>query len=89
MSIVYEVWSPDYGSTRDDARQIGASNPDEAACRWARRRDAEGADYLIVGGQVVTVMVALGDQVQAFSVSGEAEPVYRARAIPIPAGDAS
>lgn len=53
----YIVWCPELGSTPEDGKTIKASEAEEAATIWARREDAESADYWIVGGDGATVMV--------------------------------
>lgn len=53
----YIVWCPELGSTADDGKTISAYDEFEAAAMWARREDAESADYWIVGGEGTTVIV--------------------------------
>ena len=77
----YVVWCPDWEQTREDGRRIEAHSPSNACEQWAQREDAEGADYLIVRGESVELMVAeLGSSLAPFrySVTGESVPSYRA-----------
>lgn len=78
----YLVWVPDRGATRDDARRVQGLDPEDAAVRWARWDDANSADYTIVGGQPVEVMVAedvAGSVPQRLAVHGEPCPHYWTR----------
>lgn len=77
----YAVWCPDFGSERSDARHFKAIDHEDAACQWAKREDRASAEYSIVGGASMVVMVSEGDdQAREFTVSGEAAPYYRAAA---------
>ncbi|MBD9573786.1 hypothetical protein IB260_00565 [Pseudomonas sp. PDM23] len=77
------VWCPDYGHEEDDAMHVRDSYDHAAAAReWAERYEQRNADYNIANGECVTVMVhRLGEDTQAFAVSGYAQPVYTATAI--------
>jgi hypothetical protein len=77
----FVAWNEDHGSTFDDGRSVNAYDAESAAKIFAEWDDARSADYLIVGGQDATICVASpdGSNVQRFTVSGEACPVYRAR----------
>ncbi|AHF77947.1 Phage protein [Sodalis praecaptivus] len=79
----YQVWCPEDGEEREDAREIEAYDAQEAVEIWAELSDSGSADYLIVGGQVTPVVhVALADKVpQLFRVSGECVAQYTARAV--------
>ena len=81
------VWRPDYGGTRDDAREVEAYDMGEAAEKWADKYDRDSAEYLIVGGQDAELMVELvGGNGKAYKyiVSGDAVPSYRARMVVTP-----
>ena len=78
----YLVWCPDRGATREYARCIVSCNPKSAATDWAEWEDASSADYTIVGGTDIEVVVAEDREGSAewrFTVSGESVPCYRAR----------
>jgi hypothetical protein len=77
----YLVWCPSRGATKEDGRRIVAYCPGYAVERWAEWDDASSADYTIVSGTPVEVLVAEevpGAQEQRFIVSGESVPQYRA-----------
>ena len=79
---LYIVWRPDWEQTREDGRRIEAHSPSYACEQWAQREDADSADYLIVRGESVELMVVeLGSSLMPFlySVSGESVPSYYAR----------
>lgn len=79
----FRVWTPGDGEQKDDGRLVKAIDHEDAAKVWASWSDSNSADYLIVGGQEVTVAVAedfSGAETRKFVVSGEPRPVYRARA---------
>jgi hypothetical protein len=81
--MLYLVWKPDEGGTREDARVFRACDHEDAAKIWAEWDDAHSADYRIVGGQPAEVCVAEdqpGSEPRRFVVHGEACPHYRARA---------
>lgn len=74
------VWCPELGSGPEDGRTIMAHDHEDAACLWARREDAESADYWIVGGEGTTVMVRGPDgKDKSVRVTGEPAIDYRAR----------
>jgi len=52
----YHVWCPDIGDD-ENGKTIKAASAEDAAAIWARREDAESADYWIVGGDGATVIV--------------------------------
>lgn len=75
----YLVWCPELGSTSVDGRGLMAHDAEDAACRWARREDAESADYWIVGGDGTTVVVRDSDgKEHRLRVTGEPSIDYRA-----------
>lgn len=76
----YLVWCAELGGGPDDGRKIMAHDHEDAACLWARREDAESADYWIVGGDGASVIVRGpdGDE-RALLVTGEPAIDYRAR----------
>ena len=79
----YLVWCPDYGQDRSDARSYKANDRRMAAEDWAMDYDRRSADYMIVGGNDATVIVAEdidGSEELGFIVSGETVAHYRARA---------
>jgi hypothetical protein len=84
----YLVWRPEYGQEPEDGTVVDAYDANAAACKWAERYDAEGADYLIVRGSDATVKVrAVNKPADEWEmiVSGESVPSYRARVrIPLP-----
>lgn len=74
------VWCPELGSGPEDGREIMAHDHEDAACIWARREDAESADYWIGGdGTVVVVRDHSGNE-KTLRVTGEPDIHYRARA---------
>lgn len=78
----YLVWRPEYGQEPEDGTVVDAYDANAAACKWAERYDAEGADYLIVRGSDATVKVrAVNKPADEWEmiVSGESVPSYRAR----------
>ena len=77
----YLVWCPEYGQSEDDARRVNAWDANAAACEWAEWYDARSADYLIVGGSEVTVVVRAANKPEEWRliVSGESVAHYRAR----------
>jgi len=77
----FMVWSPDQGSTEDDAREIEGYDAEDAAREWADRDDCESADCSIVRGNSAKVCVRDGDRVRTFNVSGETVAQYTAREI--------
>jgi len=84
----YVVWRPDWGQGKEDGRHIDAHSSRAACERWAAQEDAESADYLIVRGNPVTLVVAIaaeGAEEQTFVVTGEAVPEYRAALVVTPA----
>ena len=81
MKKKFMVWSPDHGSTEDDAREIEAHVAWDAAQQWADNDDSESADYSIVRGNNAKVCVRDGDRVRTFDVSGETVAQYTAREI--------
>ncbi len=77
------VWCPEMDSSRDDAKEIRASDAENAAKRWARDFDSNG-DYDIVRGAEYVVHVGTLDEdekVQKFTVRGETVPEYYAEAV--------
>jgi hypothetical protein len=79
MRCHYRVWCPDRGTTKDDGRRILAYDPESAAIKWAVWDDETSADYAIVGGTSVEVVVAEdldGAPEHQFTVYGQ--PCYRA-----------
>lgn len=80
----YLVWCPSRGATKEDGRRILAYCPGYAVERWAEWDDASSADYPIVGGTPLEVLVAeeaMGAVEQRFVVSGESVPQYRAKEV--------
>ena len=78
----YVVWRPENGQEPEDGTVLDAYDANSAACKWAERYDADGADYLIVRGVDATVMVrAVNKPAEQYEmiVSGESVPSYRAR----------
>lgn len=78
----YLVWRPEYGQEPEDGTVVDAYDANAAACKWAERYDAEGADYLIVRGADATVRVRAVNKPSdgwELIVSGESVPSYRAR----------
>lgn len=77
----YLVWCPEHSQEPEDGREITAFDHEDAACMWARREDAESADYWIVGGDGTTVGVRAPDGTEKMvRVTGEPDIRYRARA---------
>jgi hypothetical protein len=80
----YKVWCPADGELKDrDAREIEEYDVESAAEEWADRDDCESAEYRIVGGTPVEVMVrdlATGKLTRC-EVNGESVPQYIARTI--------
>nr|WP_023596478.1 hypothetical protein [Pandoraea pnomenusa] len=78
----FTVWCPERDQDFEDGRSFDAHDAEMAAEKWAEYDDAYSAEYSIVGGREVTVMVRNeAGQDSSFIVSGEAEPVYFAREI--------
>lgn len=73
----WEVWCSEDGEEREDARRIRARDEEEAAEKWAQRRDSDG-DYSIVNGNYPVVCVASpdGETVQRFEIEGSMVPEY-------------
>jgi hypothetical protein len=82
MMEQYLVWCPEYDGSREDARQFAALNHEDAAEVWAEWFDARG-DYIIIGGDTLTVMVSNVNEStsRAFQVSGETIARYHAKEI--------
>lgn len=75
----YTVWNPDQGETKEDGRVIQARDAIKACELWAERDDYESAEYSIVGGEDVILMVEMGDgSIRSAHVTGEAVPTYYA-----------
>jgi len=75
------VWCPDCHEEEEDGRKVFASDPGEAAEKWAEENDRDSAEYLIVGGSPATVLVkrfGSDDPPTRWMVSGEAVPTYSA-----------
>lgn len=80
MSARFLVWCPELGSTAEDGREILSDDAEDAARIWARREDAESADYWIVGGSGATVVVRSPDGSECrMRVTGEPTIRYTAR----------
>jgi len=79
----YEVWCPEMGQTRDDAKSINAFDAELAATLWAHWHDGYTAEYEIVNGResLVCVSECASDTVQEFTVYGEMERVYKCRGV--------
>jgi len=79
----YEVWCPEMGQTRDDAKSINAFDAELAATLWAEWHDGYTADFEIVNGSELLVCVSecASDTVQEFTVYGEMERVYMCRGV--------
>jgi hypothetical protein len=79
----YLVWCPKLDESEDRVRPISASDAEEAAELWARDYDSSSAEYDIVSGRdepVVHVRAPDGT-LTTWSLTGESEPVYIARAV--------
>ena len=75
------VWCPELGGGPEDGREIVAHDHEDAACIWARREDAESADYWIVGGDGTSVVVRdSGGDEKTLRVTAEPAIHYRASA---------
>lgn len=81
MSAQFIVWCPKRGATREDGKLVKASDAERAVEVWAEWDDARSADYSIVSGTNLDVVVldVREDREQTFIVSGRSEPVYTAR----------
>jgi hypothetical protein len=78
----YTVWCPELGGGPEDGKTISANDHEDAACIWARREDAESANYWIVGGDGTTVAVrGPGGLVLNIRVTGEPSIDYLAREV--------
>lgn len=74
------VWCPELGSGPEDGREIMAHSHEGAACIWARREDADSADYWIVGGDGTEVVVRdPSGHEKTLRVTGEPDIHYRAK----------
>lgn len=84
MMTKWKVWNPEHGDF-EDAREIEARYPEDAAEDWAQRDDCESADYSIANGNEATVHVshAAGDgtELLTFAVRGEPCVNYYSRKI--------
>jgi hypothetical protein len=80
---IWYVWCPEDGEERGDARKIFATDPDDAAEKWAELDDSESSEYRIVGGRDIHVCVQKDglDVVHDFVVEGESVPQYNAKMI--------
>lgn len=76
----FEVWCPDYDQDPEDGQKISARDHYQAATEWAEWSDHDSADYLIVNGEDVIVMVRDLDDRSLFAirVMGESIPHYTA-----------
>ena len=80
--VKYKVWCTDLGQTEDDARDIEAGYPSNAAELWSMREDAHSADYWIVSVQDANVFVKdESGKVYHYIVCGESIPSYYARLV--------
>ena len=78
----YVVWRPENGQVPADGTVFDAYDANTAACKWAERYDADGADYLIVRGvEAIVIVRAVNKHAEHYEmiVSGESVPRYRAR----------
>jgi hypothetical protein len=82
----YRVWCPDQGEEQHDGQGITACDPPTAASEWAEWSDRTSADYCIVRGEDMTVMVhdLESGETRAWIVSGESVPHYSARLVVTP-----
>jgi hypothetical protein len=81
--MMYRVWYPAGGETEETGTDIDAPHPYGAAERWAEQHD-EGNDLEIVNQDHRDFVVKVrsdADRVITFSVYGEAQLVYHAKAI--------
>lgn len=78
----YLIWCPELGhSGPEDGKAIRAGEPETAVAIWAKREDAESADYWIAGGVGTTVVVRTQFGVDTtYRVRGEPSIDYFARA---------
>lgn len=83
--MLYKVWCEEYGQDVDDARDVKAIDPSQAAEAWAADADRRSADYTIVGGEPVRVkvkQVSIAEvPVAEFVVFGETVAHYSALAV--------
>lgn len=83
--MLYKVWCEEHGQDVDNACEVKARDPREAAERWARDADAHSADYTIIGGTPATVkvkLVSIDDApVAEFIVFGETVAHYSAHPV--------
>jgi len=76
------VWCTDLGLEEGDADTVYAHRPERAAERWAEDYDRRNADYAIVRGSDVEVLVrpriGVHGEPLRMLVTGETVPVYSA-----------
>jgi len=79
----FEVWCPEIGQARDDAKTINAFDAELAASMWAEWHDGYTAEYEIVNGieSLVCVSECGTNTVQELTVYGGMECVYRCRGV--------
>lgn len=78
----YLVWCPERDQGPEEGKSIHAFEEEAAAAEWGEHDDAYSAEYSIVSGREVTVMVRdEGGQESSFVVSGESKPIYFARPV--------
>jgi len=79
----FEVWCPEMGQTRDDAKTISAFDAELAATEWAHWHDEYTADFEIVNGSEPLVCVSRcgTDIAQELTVYGGMERVYGCRGV--------
>ena len=83
----YVVWCPAWRQSKEEGRRIDADSPRAACEKWAEWEDAESADYLILQGSDVTLMVAElcgSAKERTYIVTGESVPVYYGRLLVTP-----
>jgi len=77
---VWRVWRSDEGSTEDDAREVRASDAEQAAEDFAEWDDSQSAEYSIARGNEALISVRGPDgSLSTFKVEGEYVPHYIAR----------
>ncbi len=79
---IWLVLDPEQSGEWEDAVKVYATDPEQAAEKWAQDEDVESGEYSIVGGTDMAVQVRRLDEPDAapvwWVVTGESIPTYRA-----------
>ena len=76
----FRCWLPEYGQDREDGRDMGAYDAEQAAALFMEIYETRNAEYPVASGGTAVVAVSTdGDAPEMHSVWGEPRPTYRAR----------